>query len=50
MMKSDIIIMDILAQLYLLKKKTISNKNSYIPGSGQTFILAHIDITVIFIY
>ena len=43
-MKSEIIIMNILAQLVL-----IENKNySYTPGSGQTFILAHIDITIIF--
>ena len=36
--------MNILAQLVL-----IENKNcSYTPGSGHTFIFAHIDITIIF--
>ena len=46
-MKFEVIIMDIFAQLYILKKKkTIS----YTPGSGQTFILAHIDITVFVLF
>ena len=38
--------MNILAKLVL-----IENKNySYTPGSGQTFILAHIDISIIFLF
>ena len=48
-MKFEIIIMDILAQLYLLRKKE-KKKKKKTHGSAQTFILAHIDITVNFIY
>ena len=46
-MKFEIIIMDIGTVVFIEENK---NKNSYTPGSGQTFILAHINITVIFIY
>ena len=45
-MKYEIVIMNILEQFVLTDLK----RSFYRSRSGQTFILAHTDITIIFIY